>query len=70
MKLNLILKEMDFKGIEIDFLREIELTYGCGVKLEIELVKELESHVKDKQETDMVDCGEMSREFKTFDFKI
>ena len=42
----------------------------CGVKLAIELVKELESHVRDEHETDMVDCGEMSREFETSDFEI
>ena len=29
----------------------------------IELVKELESHVRDEHETDMVDCGTISKEF-------
>ena len=38
--------------------------------MEIDLVKDLESHVKDEHETDMVDCGEMSREFGTSDFEI
>ena len=33
----------------------------------IELVKELESHVRDEHETDMVDCGKMSKEFDTSD---
>ena len=39
-------------------------------------MKDLESHVKDEHETDMVDCGEMvgcgemSREFGTSDFEI
>ena len=43
---------------------------GCGVKLEIELVKDLESHVKGEYETDMVDFGEMSREFETSHFEF
>ena len=44
--------------------------------MEIVLVKDLESHVKDEYEFgmvyggEMVDCGEMSREFGTSDFKI
>ena len=36
----------------------------------IELVKELESHVRDEHETDMVDCGEVSKEFDTSDCGI
>ena len=50
--------------------------------MEIVLVKDLESHVKDEYEFgmvyggemmdcgEMVDCGEMSREFGTSDFEI
>ena len=38
--------------------------------MEIDLVKDLESHVKDEHKTDMVDCGKMSREFGTSDFEI
>ena len=29
----------------------------------IELVKELESHVRDEHETDIVDCGKVSKEY-------
>ena len=36
----------------------------------IELVKELESHVGEEHKTDMVDCGEMSKEFDTSDCEI
>ena len=38
--------------------------------MEIELGKDLESHVKDEHENNRVDCGEMSREFGTSDFEI
>ena len=36
----------------------------------IELVKELESHVRDEHETDMVDHGKMSKEFDAPDCEI
>ena len=36
----------------------------------IELVKELESHVRDEHKSDMVDCGKVSKEFDTSDCEI